>query len=142
MTTAPHPRFFFSAGPHTEHLPTPVEMMLLGTIHHGHGTRRKQSKQRKKPTLSKEINSSCATPKRQNPSPLPHKKKATRSPLRPKSIIDPVPSRRLLVQNSNCCVLSTSNQFFFFSILRLPRRPHPPPGKTLLQFRFATTSTY
>jgi hypothetical protein len=26
MTAAPHPRFFFSAGPHTEHLPTPVEI--------------------------------------------------------------------------------------------------------------------
>lgn len=85
------------------------------------------SKQRKKPTLS------CATPNRQNPSPLPHKKNATKCPPRPKSIIDPVPSRRLLVRNSNCCLLSTSNQFFFFfSILRLPRRPHPPPGKILL----------
>jgi hypothetical protein len=103
--------------------------MLLGTIHHGHGTRRNQASKERNPTLSIETNSSCATPNRQNPSPLPHKKNATKYPSRPKSIIDPAPSRRLLVQNSNCCLLSTSNQFFFFSILRLPRRPDPPPGK-------------
>jgi hypothetical protein len=83
MTAAPHPRFFFSAGPHTEHLPTPVEMMLLGTIHHGHGYSKEASKKRKKPTLSKETNSSCATPHPQNPSPLPHKKNATKLPITP-----------------------------------------------------------
>jgi hypothetical protein len=50
----------------------------------GMGTRRKQgSKQRKKPTLSKETNSSCATPNPQNPSPLPHKKNATKLPITP-----------------------------------------------------------
>lgn len=57
--------------------------MLLGTIHHGHGYSEEASKKRKKPTLSKETNSSRATPNPQNPSPLPHKKNATKLPITP-----------------------------------------------------------
>jgi hypothetical protein len=94
-------------------------------LHHRHGTRRKEaSKQRKKPTLLVLLRTVKI---------LLHfhtKRMLQNAHHAPKSIIDPVPSRRLLVRNSNCCLLSTSNQFFFFiSILRLPRRPHPPPGK-------------